>query len=162
VKRSQLFAVIAAVVVAGLVFFLWPRRESDPRELIKQRTIQMARAAEEKNASFIMEQVSQDFRAGELGGRDQVKGLVVGQVMMGQWVRVFVVGIDVQMDGATEADMVGKFVLGRSQAAKVEDLGKDSSLSARRIEARWKKEADGEWRIISAKQRELTPGEMLP
>lgn len=161
-KRSQLIAIVAALGVAGLVFFLWPKRESDPRELIKQRVIQMCRAAEQKDASFIMEQVSKDFKAGELGGRDQLKGIVVGQVMTGNWVRCFVVGIDVSMTGADEADMVGKFVLGRSEAARVEDLGKDSTLSARRIEARWKKEADGEWRVVSARQRELSPSEMLP
>ena len=76
-KRSQLFAAVAAVVVAGLVFVLWPKRETDPRELIKQRAIQMCRAAEQKDAGFIMEQISQSFRAGEFGGRDQLKGLML-------------------------------------------------------------------------------------
>lgn len=161
-KATQLIAIIAAIVVAGLVFFLWPKPESDPRELIKQKVITMARAAEEKDASAIMDNISEKFAAEGLGGRDQVKGLVVAQVMRGTWVRVFVVNVDVSMDGTDQADMVGKFVFGRSEAAKVEDLGKDSSLSARRIEAKWKKEADGEWRVISAKQREVTPAEMLP
>lgn len=161
-KRSQLIAAGLAIGVALLVFLLWPKRESDPRELIKQKAIQMARAAEAKDASTIMENISEQFQAGSFGGRDQVKGLIFGQVMMGTWVRVFIVNIDVAMDGADQADMVGKFVFGRSEAARVEDLGKDSSLSARRIEAKWKKEADGEWRIITASQRELNPAEMLP
>lgn len=148
--RNRVIAVAVALVVAVVVFLLWPAKQTRPEDIIKQKVIQMARAAEKKDLGAIMDNVSDAFSAPQLGGKDQLKGILFVQVMQGTWVRVWPIDTEVTVTAPDAAQMTGKFVLGRSAEAKVENLGKDPTLDVREISATWKKESDGEWRVVSA------------
>jgi hypothetical protein len=161
ITRGRIIAIVLAIATAGLVFVLWPRESVSPEELIKRKALQMARAAEEKDVGFIMDQVSEQFRGSDGLDKQTVKAVIAGRVLRGDWVRVFVVKQQAKLLSADEAEYSGRFVFGRADVKSVEELPRDSALNAYVIDARVKKEADGEWRFISATHRVADPSELF-
>jgi ketosteroid isomerase-like protein len=144
-----------ALAAGGLTYWLLSRSGPSPEELIRQKAEQMADAAEKKDLGFIMDQVSRDFRTEDGVGRDEVKGILAGQFLRGQWVRVFTSDIEVTMTSADSADFKGSYIFGRSDAKLLKDLAKESVMGSYEITAKVVKEADGEWRFISARWRQV-------
>lgn len=159
--RSRVVSGMAALVAAGLVLFLWPREEPGVKDAVTRRIIAMTRSAEEKDVGGVMEGVSERFKSTEGWGRPDVHRILAAQVLRGQWVRIFTTDIDVREVSPTQADFQARFIFGRSQADKLEDLARDSVLNAYSIEGTFEKEPDGEWRVVKAKQRRLDPSELL-
>jgi len=58
------------------------------------------------------------------------------------------------------ASFSGKFIFGRSNAATLKELAKESELSSYAIEAKLEKERD-DWKFLSAKHRPIDPAEFL-
>lgn len=151
-----------AVLVAGVLAYLLVFKRTPPaEELIRQKAVQMAYAAERKDVGFIVDQLSMRFRTEEGGlDRDAIRGLLLREVMRGQWLRVFTADLDVKVLTPTSAEFSGKFIFGRSEAKLLKDLAKESVLSAYRIDGVLEREEDGEWRFVSARYRQLDPGEL--
>lgn len=160
-KRSNLVGIALALVAGALVLALWPREPSDPKVLIERKVVQMVRAAEEKNLAALMDGVSERFRSAEGWNRDEVRSILAAQILRGSWVRVFMTDLEISVTSPTTASVSAKFVFGRSEAEKLEDLARESVFSAYLIEAAVEKEADGEWRIVSAKHRALEPSSLF-
>ncbi|MFP2934248.1 hypothetical protein ACLESO_55840 [Pyxidicoccus sp. 3LG] len=162
-SRSRVLGVGLALLAAGAVLFFWPRPEPSVQEAITRVVIEMTRAAEEKDVGGVMEHVSERFRSEGGGGWDkrQVRGVLTAQVLRGQWVRVFMTNLEVQEVSPTQGDFQVRFIFGRSQAERVEDLAADSVLNAYLIEGAFEKEEDGEWRVVRAKQRAINPTDLL-
>ena len=110
-----------------------------------------------------MELVSERFRSNGQGGwsKKDVRGILTAQVLRGQWVRVFVTNLEVREVSPSEGEFNARFIFGRSQAEKVEDLAADSVLSAYRIEGAFEKEEDGEWRVVRARPESISPTDLL-
>jgi hypothetical protein len=161
VARSKVIAVGLALATALLTFVLWPKSPQSTEDILKQKAVQMARAAEKKELSFILEQVSDRFRSAEGWDKDSLKGVLAAQILRGNWVRVFPVGLDVKVHSSTEAELLGTFVFGRSEATDVRDLPKDSVLNAYAIETQAVREPDGEWRFVSAKHRMVDASDLF-
>ncbi|MCP3141348.1 hypothetical protein [Pyxidicoccus xibeiensis] len=161
-SRSRVVGVGLALLAAGAVLFFWPRPEPGVQEAITRRVIAITRAAEAKDVGGVMEHVSERFRS-DGGGWDkkQVRGVLLGQVLRGQWVRVFMTNLEVREVSPTQGDFQARFIFGRSEAENVRDLAADSVLNAYLIEGTFEKEADGEWRVVRAKQRPLNPTDLL-
>ncbi|MGE6762537.1 hypothetical protein ACQKGO_31285 [Corallococcus interemptor] len=159
--RARVLSGMAAVIAAALVLYFWPREEPGVKDAVTRRIIAMTRAAEDKDVGGVMEGVSERFKTTEGWSKQDVHRILAAQVLRGQWVRVFTTDIDVHEVSPTQGEFQARFIFGRSQAEKLEDLAKDSVLNAYAIEGTFEKEADGEWRVVKAKQRRLDPSELL-
>ena len=160
-SRSKLFAVLVVALAAAVVVLLWPKgSQASSEELIRQKVIKMARAAEKKDVSYIMEQISERFTFDEGGSKRDLHQLLVAQLMRGNWLRVFAVDLAVTVTSPSTASFSGKFIFGRSNAATLKELAKESELSSYAIEAKLEKERD-DWKFVSAKHRPIDPAEFL-
>ncbi len=153
VSRERLLAVGLALAAALAVWILWPRAPEDPEEVIRQKVIQMARAAEKKDVGFVLDQLSESFRSADGLSKQEMKGFIAAQILRGSWVRVFVVDTRVSAAGST-AEFQGKFVFGRSDAKELQNLTKESVMGSYRVEGKLTRESDGQWRFVSASWRE--------
>ncbi|HKD40671.1 MAG TPA: hypothetical protein VKB87_10330 [Myxococcaceae bacterium] len=160
-SRSKLFAVLVVALAAAVVVLLWPKgSQASSEELIRQKVIKMARAAEKKDVSYIMEQISERFTFDEGGSKRDLHQLLVAELMRGNWLRVFAVDLAVTVTSPSTASFSGKFIFGRSNAATLKELAKESELSSYAIEAKLEKERD-DWKFVSAKHRSIDPAEFL-
>jgi hypothetical protein len=160
-SRSKVVGVVLALLVGGLVLAFWPRAEPGVQEAITREIISMTRSAQEKDVGDLMERVSERFRSGEGWSKEQVRGVLVGQVLRGQWVRVFTTNLEVTEVSPARGDFQVKIIFGRSPGERVEDLSRETVLSAYLIEGTFEKEQDGKWRVVSARHRSLDPTDLL-
>lgn len=158
---NRVIGVALALLAAGLVLWLWPAPELTVQEAITRKIIAMTRAAEEKDISGVMEGVSDRFKAGRGLGKDQVKGVLVAQVLRGQWVRIFHTGLEVTEVSPTRGDFSVRFIFARSEATELDQLAKESVVDAWGVEGSFEKEPDGEWRVVEARDRRLDPTELF-
>jgi len=161
VTRSRVVGLVLALLVGGLVLVFWPHEEPPVQEAITRKIIEMTRAAEQKDVSAVMEGVSERFTSGQGWGKDQVKAVMVAQVLRGQWLRIFHTDLEVTEVSPTQGDFSVKFIFARSDAQQLDQLGQDSVLNAWAVEGTFEKEQDGEWRVTVAKNRRLEPTELF-
>ncbi|MFY0530073.1 hypothetical protein ACN28I_45215 [Archangium gephyra] len=160
-SRGQVLGVVLALLAAGAVLFFWPREEPGVKEAITRKVVQMTDAAERKDMAELMEGVAENFQTGEGWDKQQVKGVLLGQVLRGNWVRIFVKDLNVTEVNPSRGDVQLKIIFGRSQTDQLETLAQESVLSAYLIEGTFEKQDDGEWRIVQAKHRTLSPTELF-
>jgi hypothetical protein len=160
-SRSRVVGLALALLAGGLVLALWPRQEPTVQEAITRKIIQMTRAAEQKDIGTVMEGVSERFKSGQGWSKQQVKGVLVAQVLRGQWVRIFHTGLDVTEVSPTRGDFSVKFIFARSEAQELEQLARESVINAWLVEGSFEKEQDGEWRVVAARNRQLDPSELF-
>ncbi|XXF75962.1 hypothetical protein P2318_23275 [Myxococcaceae bacterium GXIMD 01537] len=160
-SRSKVVGVVLALLAGGLVLAFWPREEPGVKEAVSREIIAMTRAAQEKDVGAIMEHVSERFRAAQGWDKQQVRGVLVGQVLRGQWVRVFTTNLEVTEVTPTRADYRVKIIFGRSPGERIEDLSRETVLSAYLLEGAFEKEDDGQWRVVSARHQSLAPTDLL-
>lgn len=159
--RSRVIGLALALLAAGLVLALWPNEELPVQEAITRKIIAMTRAAEQKDVGEVMEGISDRFKAGRGWGKDQVKGVLVAQVLRGQWVRIFHTGLEVTEVSPTRGDFTVRFIFARSEARELEQLARESVVDAWSVEGAFEKEQDGEWRVVEARDRRLDPTELF-
>ncbi|NMO17005.1 hypothetical protein HPC49_14510 [Pyxidicoccus fallax] len=160
--RSRVVGVGLALLAAGAVLYFWPRQEPGVQEAVTRRVVEMTRAAEEKDVGGVMEGVSEGFRSEGGGwGKKEVRGVLTAQVLRGQWVRIFMTNLEVREVSPTQGDFQARFIFGRSEAARVEELAASSVLNAYLIEGTFEKEADDEWRVVRAKYRPIDATDLL-
>jgi hypothetical protein len=109
----------------------------------------------------MLERISPRFSAPEVGDKDALRGFLAAQLLRGEWVRAWPMDIESEVRDGGRAHQHVKMVLGRSTASRVEELGRDASLAAWRLELDWIREEDGQWRIVSAQWTQIPPGELL-
>ncbi len=160
-SRGRILGLGLALLAAGAVLAFWPQPEPGVTEAITRQVVRMTAAAERKDMAELMEGVSESFRSGEGWDKRQVKGVLLGQVLRGTWVRIFVRDLQITERSPSEGDFQLKIIFGRSEAGELEDLARDSMLSAYSILGTFQKEEDGEWRVVRAKHRSLRPSELL-
>jgi hypothetical protein len=160
-SRGHVLGLVLALLAAGAVLALWPREEPGVKEAITRKVVKMTDAAERKDMAELMEGVSDTFQSGEGWNKQQVKGVLVGQVLRGSWVRVFVKDLTVTEVNPTRGDVQMKIIFGRSEADQLENLARESVLSAYLIEGTFEKQGDGEWRVTHARHRSLSPTELI-
>ncbi|MGA9520365.1 MAG: hypothetical protein WBV82_02810 [Myxococcaceae bacterium] len=159
--RSRVVGAALALAAAVAVLVLWPRNKPTPEEQIRQMVIQMTAAAEEKDLGFIMEQISERFRGTSPAlSKQELRQILAAQILRGQWVRVFVRDIDVELRSPSEAWFRGKFIFGRSEADTLERLSAESRIQAYEVEGTLEQE-DGEWRFVSGGYRVIPAGQLF-
>jgi hypothetical protein len=160
-SRGHVLGLVLALLAAGAVLFFWPQEEPGVKEAITRKVIQMTEAAERKDMAELMEGVADNFQTGEGWNKQQVKGILLGQVLRGSWVRIFVKDLTVTEVNPSRGDVQMKIIFGRSEADQLETLAQESVLSAYLIEGTFEKQSDGEWRILQARHRTLSPTELF-
>jgi hypothetical protein len=153
VTRSQLLAGAIAVAVAVATYLFLLKPDPEPVELIRQRAVQMAAAAEKKDIAFIMEQISPRFRSENGLQRDELKGFLAAQIFRGETRRVMTSDLEVRMASETSVQLSGKYILVRSDAKELKDVARETVVGSYQIDATAEKESDGEWRFIWARYR---------
>lgn len=161
VLRRHFVQAGVAVLAGGLVVAFWPRTPETPEDLIRRQVIRMARAAEQQDLSAVLEGISERFRGPESGGRQEVKQLLAAQLFRRNWVRVFVADQQVTLISPTEAEFVGKFVLGGAEATELKTLAQESVVGSYEIKGKLAQEGDGQWRFVTASYRQLAPGQVF-
>jgi hypothetical protein len=159
--KAQVLGLVLALVAAGLVLWLWPQEEPDVRTAITRRVVKLTADAERKDLAELMDGVSERFRSAEGWGKQELKGVLLGQVLRGQWVRIFTTGLDITPVSQTRGDFQIKLIFGRSEADALEKLARDSVLSAYLIQGTFEREEDGEWRVVQASHRPLNPSDLF-
>lgn len=160
-SRSKVVGLLLALLVGGLVLAFWPREEPGVQEAITREIVSMTRAAQEKDVGELMDRVSERFRTHQGWDKQQVRGVLVGQVLRGQWVRVFTTNLDVTEVSPARGDFQVKIIFGRSPGERLEDLSRETILNAYLIEGSFEKEQDGKWRVVSARHQPLDPMDLL-
>lgn len=160
-SRSRVVGVVLALLAAGLVLAFWPRPEPGVKEAITREIISMTRAAQEKDVGDIMERVSESFQTDRGWKKQQLRGVLAGQVLRGQWVRVFTTNLDVTEVSPSQGDFRVKIIFGRSPGERVEDLSRETILGAYLIEGTFDKEQDGQWRVVRARYQPLDATDLL-
>src|SRR5215469_9740511 len=160
ITRSKLLTVLFVAAAAAVVVVLWPKgSQASSEELIRQKVIKMARATEQKDLGYVMDQVSDRFTF-EGGGKRDLHQFLAAQILRGNWLRVFVVDVSATATSPTGATFSGKFIFGRSKATTLKELTKESEVSSYLIEAKLEKERD-DWKFISARYRPIDPADFL-
>ena len=160
--RTNLVAGAVALAVAGAVYAGWGRTaEPGPEEQLRRHVVELSRSAEARKPGEMLERVSLRFTAPEVGDKDALRGFLAAQLLRGEWVRAWPMDIQAELREGARAHQHVKMVLGRSTASRVEELGRDASLAAWRLELDWVREEDGEWRIVSARWDPIPPAELL-
>ena len=152
-RRMVLWGGVAAavLVVVGTTLQLGAS-VANAEERVQQRREDLA---------FIMDQISESFRGTSPAlSRQELKQLLAAQILRGQWVRVFVRDIDVELRSPTEAHFRGKFIFGRSEADTLERLAAESRIQAYQVDGILHLE-DGEWRFVSGGYRVIPPGQLF-
>ncbi|WP_224246006.1 hypothetical protein [Hyalangium gracile] len=160
-SRTRVVGLVLGLLAGGLVLALWPREEPSVQEAITRKIVQMTRSAEEKDVGALMEGVSESFKSGQGWSRDQVRGILVAQVLRGQWVRIFHTGLEVTEVSASKGDFSVRFIFARSEAQELEQLAQESVMNAWLVEGSFEKEQDGEWRVVTARHRQLNPTDLF-
>ncbi|PTL80413.1 hypothetical protein [Vitiosangium sp. GDMCC 1.1324] len=160
-SRGHVLGVVLALLAAGGVLAFWPQEEPGVKEAITRKVVKMTDAAERKDMAELMAGVSDTFSSGEGWSKQDVKGVLLGQVLRGNWMRVFVRDLQVTEVNPSRGDVQVKIIFGRSEADQLEKLAQDSVLSAYLIEGTFEKQSDGEWRVVQAKHRPLSPTELF-
>lgn len=160
-SRGHVLGLVLALLAAGAVLALWPREEPGVKEAITRKVVKMTDAAERKDMAELMEGVSDNFQSGEGWNKQQMKGVLLSQVLRGSWVRVFVKDLTVTEVSPTRGDVQMKIIFGRSEADQLENLARESVMSAYLIEGTFEKQSDGEWRVVQARHRSLSPTELF-
>ena len=160
-SRGQVLGVVVALLAAGAVLFFWPQKEPGVKEAITRKIVLMTDAAERKDMAALMDGVAERFTSNQGWNKQQLKGVLLGQVLRGEWVRVFVKDLNVTEVDPHRGDVQVKIIFGRSEAESLENLARESVLSAYLIEATFEKEEDGEWRAVKAGHRPLSATELF-
>ena len=161
VSSRRLVQLAAALAVLGLALALWPRERLSAEDAVRARVLELTQAAERKDVSAIQDALSERFTTAEGWTRDDVRRLLGLRVLRGTWVRVFVTDLEVREVTPAEVEVGASFVFGRSEAQRLQDLGRDSVLEAYRIDATFVLEDGDVWRVVSARHRHLAPHELL-
>ncbi len=161
--RSIAIVAVAAALVLGVVW-LRPRRAVAPEERIRATFEDAARAAEQRKVDRVADLLSERFDGGGEGqraGRDEVRRLLALELLRGQWVSVAISSAEVIVDGRRARANVDA-VLSRAADRK---KGLASLLpgeaSVHRFSLELEEEADGKWRVVSGRWRQVGLEEAL-
>lgn len=147
---ARTIGIVLAVIAAGLTLALWPKKALSPEDEIRALVARCVRAAEERDLSMITDAMAPEFSGPNGASRDEVKQILLFQVMRGSEKTVFNPSLDVTVEGPNLGAISGKFVFAAGKV-KTPDGG---VLSAWQIDARLQKR-DGKWLFVWATYRQL-------
>jgi len=129
--------------LAALAVAWWMLRPPplSPEAQVRAAVEAMTRAAREHDVAGVLSHVSERFQSPELGGRQELRGYLLGELLRGGVVVAQVVEGRTESTGPGEVLFTGRLLLGRTAGGM--DLGQ------RAVEATFADE-QGTWRVVRA------------
>lgn len=145
-KRTAALHITLFCVCAAL-FFACSKPKSDV-DLVAESIKNIAEAAEAKDVKGVMKYVSNDFRGDDGSDRNNVKGILVSQLLNADSISIFIRGLEVEVTGGQAAAHLRVVMTRGKPVKKIADIPRDRA-DAFRFEMILKKE-DGLWKVVSA------------
>jgi hypothetical protein len=140
--RVSTIALVLAGLVAlgGAVWMLRPARAS-PEAQVRAAVDAMTRAAREHDPAGVLDHVSERFQSPELGGKNELRAYLLGELLRGGMVEARMVESRAESTGPGEVLFSGRLLLGKTAGGM--DLGQ------RAVQATFADE-EGTWRVVRA------------
>ena len=158
--KGKVALVGAGALVLIATALLWPRRVS-PEEQVRREAIEMVRDAEGRQLGDFMDHVSQRFHGPDGADHDDIKQALAGMLFRDQWLRIFLVGVDVTPNTDGTMGVSAKVIFARSQTEELSKLAANSVFGAYEITGTFAREPDGAWRAVTGQRREIDPRGLL-
>jgi len=125
---------------------LWAlRRGSDsPERQVLAAAEAMAAAARKHDPGGVLEHVSERFQSPEVGGKQELRGYLLGELLRGGVVEARLIETKVEVRSPDEARLTGRLLMGQT--------GGGLDLGQRALDATFVNE-DGTWRVVQARVR---------
>lgn len=124
-----------------------------PEEAVREAVLEAERAAEAKDLAAFMDLVSADFSDDKGNSRDGVKAIALREFLRPGPIKVFLVGLDVELSEEDETALVetGAVVVRGKNAEGVTSIDDvlPRSAEALKFSMVWRKE-DDRWRVLTA------------
>ena len=140
-RVSTIALVLAGLAAVGAGLWMLQPPPASPEEQVRAAVESMARAARAHDAAGVLEHVSEAFRSPELGGKAELRGYLLGELLRGGVVEARVLDAHVEALPDRQVHFTGRLLLGRTAGGL--DLGQ------RAVEATFASE-QGTWRAVRA------------
>jgi len=140
-RLSTLLLVLAALGAVVLGALLLRRAPDTPERQVRAAVEAMARAAREHDPGGVLDRVSEGFTSPELGGKPELRGYLLGELLRGGVVEARVLDAHAEAMPGGEVRFTGRLLLGRTAGGV--DLGQ------RAVEATFVDEG-GTFRVVRA------------
>lgn len=160
-RRPLLAALVAAAALAaGLLAWrgLAPPAPSD-EEQVRALFEEAARAVGEKRAGDAVAGVSERFRAAGGWDRAELRRVIAGHILRGEWLAVTVTGVQAAVEGDRARARVALVAARSGRGAALADLLPHEGTGLL-LEAGLEREG-GEWRVVSGSHRQVPVAEAL-
>jgi hypothetical protein len=149
-RRSVAIALaVVMVLAAGIVTFaLRSRGATSPEEAVRAAVQQMEQGLSEKDASRVMEAVSETFRSQTLGDRTELRRMVLGLFMRGGGLKVVTLQAEVLPEEAGRLRWRGRVAAAQPGGGGLSTLT-DAELRQFHVDALFADE-HGHWRVVEA------------
>lgn len=144
-KTTALWIILLCVCAA--FFFACSKPKTDA-VLITDAITKIAEAVEAKDVGGVMKHVSNDFRGDDGSDRNNIKGILVGQLLNADSISVFIRGLEVEVTGEKAAAHLRVVMTRGKPVKKIQDIPRDAA-DVFRFEFIFKKE-DGSWKVVGA------------
>ena len=143
--RVSWLAVVGVAVVAAAIGLWALRRGSDsPERQVLAAAEAMAAAARKHDPGGVLEHVSERFQSPEVGGKQELRGYLLGELLRGGVVEARLIETKVEVRSPDEARLTGRLLMGQT--------GGGLDLGQRALDATFVNE-DGTWRVVQARVR---------
>lgn len=145
-RVSWVAAIGVALVAAAVGVWALRRSPDSPEAQVLAAAESMAAAARSHDPAGVLEHVSERFQSPDVGGKPELRGYLVAQLLQGGVVEARLLDARVEVRSAEEARLSARLLLGRTTGGV--DLGQ------RALDATFVRE-DGTWRVVRARVQPL-------
>lgn len=131
----------AGLAAVGVAVWMLRPAPASPEAQVRTAVEAMARAAREHDPAGVLAHVSDRFQSSELGGKNELRSYLLGELLRGGVVEARVLEARAELTGPGEVLFTGRLLLGRTAGGM--DLGQ------RAVQATFADE-DGTWRAVRA------------
>jgi hypothetical protein len=143
-RVSWLAVVGVAVVAAAIGLWALRRGSGSPERQVLAAAEAMAAAARKHDPGGVLEHVSERFQSPEVGGKQELRGYLLGELLRGGVVEARLIETKVEVRSPDEARLTGRLLMGQT--------GGGLDLGQRALDATFVNE-DGTWRVVQARVR---------
>jgi hypothetical protein len=125
---NRLVGSLLAIAVGAAVFFLWPRPRPSPEDEVRALVARAVEAAQQRDAAGVTAALADDFRGPQGATKQDVKQLVLGQLVRNQSPLVVLNPVlDVTVTSPGAASFEGTFILARGPVTDWQQPGDGAS-----------------------------------
>jgi|GEM_PF-346645 len=146
--RRSLALGLAGLAAAVAAYLLWPRASS-PEERVRAAVRQMEHGLEGRDASSVLDHVSEQFHSSTLGDRTDLRRAVLAEVLRGGGLKVVTLQADVLPEPDGRLRWVGRVAAARAGGAGLAAVT-EGELQQFHVDALFGNEG-GEWRVLDAR-----------